>query len=849
MCGKMTSFFPFLLAFFLVDSVLAVYPSNMLQNSGFESSIPSAYWTNSPAAPPSGVSFAWDGSVYRSGTHSACISYTSAGGKTQAKWKQTVSIQENIVYEFSGYIKTTNVPNVAQFEVSAQDAEGNDILLETGNSDSNPNPYTHNEFNSANDWTKDMIRFIAPRGAAKAEISLMVAIRPGESGTVWCDDMYFGTPDDSQVSINISTASTHPVLGEIRLLQGLHGIKPNLIDDYQQLRVNFVRTHDGEYPDINGNCDFDFGRIFPNFSADETDSANYNFSDCDAYIANIYAAGAEPFFRLGQSWYGPNSPPSDFNKWAEVCKHIVMHYNDGWANGYNYNIHYWEIWNEPDYSQFWTGTRQQFFDLYHAVADKLKTYDPDIKVGGSGFAGMSWRDAFLGYCQTNSVPLDFLSWHKYSPHPYDFYKDDTKWRQALDNYGFTQAQSIQSEWNMYLAAPPETIDENGATYSAANLMYMQDSSIAIAIRWDGEVGHCLFDQADDSLEKPFYAHKAMGMMMNTPVRLNVPSFDTGGFNTLGYAVLAGKSTTGDTVQVLISDYSSGHPGYNLTVTHGFNGSYNYERYVIDATNNLQLVESGSASVNPFTLADPTMFSPSVQLIKIMGTPGAPETTNETPARLATDFDGDNFADPAVVSNGIWRVWLSTSGYLPAWTIFGTAGQMPVAADFDNDGLADPAMASSNGWYFWLSSAGYQPAGPYGFWMTNGIPVAGDFDGDSWADPAVVVSNQWYVWLSSGGYGETGPFTFGTTGNNPVSGDFDADGLTDPAIITGAQWTVWLSSLGYSIIGPVTFGIDGQFPVAADFDGDGKSDPAMIGDVGWHIWFSSIGYLTGGPYVL
>ena len=33
---------------------------------------------------------------------------------------------------------------------------------------------------------------------------------------------------------------------------------------------------------------------------------------------------------------------------GEVCKHIVMHYNDGWNDGYHYNIAYWEIWNEPD---------------------------------------------------------------------------------------------------------------------------------------------------------------------------------------------------------------------------------------------------------------------------------------------------------------------------------------------------------------------------------------------------------------------------------------------------------------------------------------------------------------------
>ena len=31
---------------------------------------------------------------------------------------------------------------------------------------------------------------------------------------------------------------------------------------------------------------------------------------------------------------------------------VIKHYNSGWANGYHYNIKYWEIWNEPDGRMF-----------------------------------------------------------------------------------------------------------------------------------------------------------------------------------------------------------------------------------------------------------------------------------------------------------------------------------------------------------------------------------------------------------------------------------------------------------------------------------------------------------------
>jgi hypothetical protein len=58
--------------------------------------------------------------------------------------------------------------------------------------------------------------------------------------------------------------------------------------------------------------------------------------------------GAQVYYRLGRSFAADPTPPPDFGKFAEVCRHIVMHYNDGWAHGFHYGIKYWEVWNEPN---------------------------------------------------------------------------------------------------------------------------------------------------------------------------------------------------------------------------------------------------------------------------------------------------------------------------------------------------------------------------------------------------------------------------------------------------------------------------------------------------------------------
>jgi hypothetical protein len=126
-------------------------------------------------------------------------------------------------------------------------------------------------------------------------------------------------------------------------------------------------------------------------------------------------------------------------KWAEVCKHIVMHYNDGWNNGYHYNITYWEIWNEPDLDGFWDGTADEYYTLYHTIVQTLKAYNPSLKIGGpctSSIADTNFTHGFLTYLVNNEIPLDFYSWHHYADTPHDLYTSSRTVRNLLDSYGF-----------------------------------------------------------------------------------------------------------------------------------------------------------------------------------------------------------------------------------------------------------------------------------------------------------------------------------------------------------------------------------------------------------------------------
>jgi hypothetical protein len=165
-------------------------------------------------------------------------------------------------------------------------------------------------------------------------------------------------------------------------------------EDYKAARIPFARTHDSINCVAGGAHTCDINAIFRNFDADENDPKNYDFVFTDHYLDNIRRAGTEVFFRLGQTIeHGPKKygvlPPKDFAKWARICEHVIRHYNEGWGWGLDkehttkniawsnqFNVVYWEIWNEPDLDpsddenalpanpRCWGGTVTNFFHLY-----------------------------------------------------------------------------------------------------------------------------------------------------------------------------------------------------------------------------------------------------------------------------------------------------------------------------------------------------------------------------------------------------------------------------------------------------------------------------------------------------
>ena len=416
--------------------------------------------------------------------------------------------------------------------------------------------------------------------------------------------------------------------GKIRPLHGVNAGPMTKVFTYdarplfREAGFPFARLHDVEYPYGSGEF-VDIPCIFKNFDADETKEENYNFGLTDAYLEKCVEVGCEPFFRLGVSIeHAPVKryvyPPKDFAKWARICEHVIRHYTEGWANGFRWNIRYWEIWNESDNcahggTNMWNGTPEQFYEFYCISASHLKKCFPHLKIGGCGYTrGCNpFIEDFFRYITTREerVPLDFYSWHRYFTDVNCMLEESAKVDDLLKRYGYEDTESIFDEWN-YMQdwkdqAESYILLKNhvGAAYCGAVLCAMQTkTNIDVAHYFEADVvkewcGVFTVDKmsignikATVAPLKPFYAFKAFNTLYSLQ---NAKQTETD-----MDSLYAAAASDGVSVAVLASHYE----GEDGDVEFAFSGlpAGEYEVRIVDETRNFERVMSfvgeGSAKI-------------------------------------------------------------------------------------------------------------------------------------------------------------------------------------------------------------------------------------------------------------
>jgi hypothetical protein len=103
-------------------------------------------------------------------------------------------------------------------------------------------------------------------------------------------------------------------------------------------------------------------------------------------------------------------------------------------------IHDWEIWNEPDDGQYFTGTPQQYARMLRAAHDAIKAIDPQANVllgGISGTAAMSWLGQVFATPGAGAAgAFEIANIHERGWLD-GLAGDMAAWRKFLAGYGFT----------------------------------------------------------------------------------------------------------------------------------------------------------------------------------------------------------------------------------------------------------------------------------------------------------------------------------------------------------------------------------------------------------------------------
>ena len=237
------------------------------------------------------------------------------------------------------------------------------------------------------------------------------------------------------------------------------------------------------------------------YREDEHGKPVYNFQYIDDLFDRMLDKGVRPFVELGfmpselatkknttMWWQGNGCPPNDPEKWAELVRVSVEH----WEQRYGVDeVRHWyfEVWNEPNLNGFWTGTQQQYYDFYKITALTIKKIDPQLKVGGPATSNYLldeevlksdqasgkpfdpitipwkpiWIESFLAWCKQNNLPVDFVSTHPYpswfdipagTPQAGHYYRaataihdDLATLRKIIDASPYPHAEIHLTEWN------------------------------------------------------------------------------------------------------------------------------------------------------------------------------------------------------------------------------------------------------------------------------------------------------------------------------------------------------------------------------------------------------------------
>jgi hypothetical protein len=192
----------------------------------------------------------------------------------------------------------------------------------------------------------------------------------------------------------------------------------------------------------------------------EPEKGKWNFTTLDKYVAMADEHHVEILLTLGltppwasarpeeKSGYSPGNAaePKNISDWQDFVRTVATRYKG--------RVHYYEIWNEPNFKQYYTGTPEEMVTLVAEASKILREVDPWNRVvspSASTRSGLPWLEQFLQ--QGGAKYVNIIGYHFYvAPNPPETMIDTVaQVRVFMEKYGIPHMPLWDSETGWAIA--------------------------------------------------------------------------------------------------------------------------------------------------------------------------------------------------------------------------------------------------------------------------------------------------------------------------------------------------------------------------------------------------------------
>lgn len=247
--------------------------------------------------------------------------------------------------------------------------------------------YTSITAELSTEWQQFSLRGITP---AVDGLLMVIATTPG---TFWLDDVEFS---NEPFVIQLPDAAIP------RTFFGMHIHSATLPWPAVQRRIGAIRlwdAGDAQWAEIN------------------TSKSIYDWSALDAHVQRALDNNADLVFNLGRTPQWASARPNEDSAYglgqaAEPASNTDW---QAWVQAvgerYRGKIHYWEIWNEPNSTDFYSGTPEKLVDLATQAYAILKQIDPTNRIVSPSAYSVDYLDHYLAL--GGGDVADIIGYHFY----------------------------------------------------------------------------------------------------------------------------------------------------------------------------------------------------------------------------------------------------------------------------------------------------------------------------------------------------------------------------------------------------------------------------------------------------